>query len=95
MDSDDICKPDRCEKQLELCDHVFDVIYNPTETQLIRMAKAMGKPAVGGAAMLVWQAVRAHEIWDGDTYTNEEVQGIIRELEETVNRDFPVQEGSI
>lgn len=78
--------------QLALCDHVFDVIYNPTETQLIRRAKAMGKPAVGGAAMLVWQAVRAHEIWDGDTYTNEEVQGIIRELEETVNRDFPVQE---
>ncbi len=70
----------------------FDAIYNPTATQLIRKAKALGKPAVGGAAMLVWQAVRAHEIWDGDTYTNEEVQGIIRELEETVNRDFPVQE---
>lgn len=80
-------------EQLALCDNVFDVIYNPTETQLIRQAKAMGKPAVGGAAMLVWQAVRAHEIWDGDTYTLEEVQGIIRELEETVNRDFPVQEG--
>ncbi len=71
---------------------VFDAIYNPTETLLVRKAKAQGKPAVGGAAMLVWQAVRAHEIWDGDTYTNEEVQGIIRELEETVNRDFPVQE---
>jgi len=81
--------------RLAQCAAVFDVIYNPTETQLIRRAKAMGKPAVGGAAMLVWQAVRAHEIWDGDTYTNEEVQGIIRELEETVNRDFPVQEGSI
>ncbi len=74
------------------CGSVFDVIYNPTETQLIRKAKALGKPAVGGAAMLVWQAVRAHEIWDGDSYTLEQVQGIIRELEETVNRDFPVQE---
>ncbi len=71
---------------------VFDVIYNPTETQLIRKAKALGKPAVGGAAMLVWQAVRAHEIWDGDRYTPEQVQGIIRELEETIDRDFPVQE---
>lgn len=80
------------EEQLALCGHVFDVIYNPTETMLIRRAKAMGKPAVGGAAMLVWQAVRAHEIWDNDTYTIEEVQSIIRELEETVNRDFPVQE---
>lgn len=75
------------------CGHVFDVIYNPTETLLMKKAREMGKPAVGGAAMLVWQAVRAHEIWDGDTYTNEQVQEIIRELEETVNRDFPVQEG--
>lgn len=81
------------DEQLRWCENVFDVIYNPTETQLIRKAKAMGKPAVGGAAMLVWQAVRAHEIWDGDSYTLAQVQGIIRELEETVNRDFPVQEG--
>ncbi len=89
-------KTDACpisEAQLAACDNVFDVIYNPTETQLIRKAKAMGKPAVGGAAMLVWQAVRAHEIWDGDSYTTEQVQGIIRELEETINRDFPRQEG--
>ncbi len=77
---------------IEGCKSVFDVIYNPTETQLIRKAKALGKPAAGGAAMLVWQAVRAHEIWDGDSYTLEQVQGIIRELEETINRDFPVQE---
>ncbi len=81
------------DEQLALCANVFDVIYNPTETRLIRKAKAMGKPAVGGAAMLVWQAVRAHEIWDGDVYTAEQVQGIIAELEETVNRDFPIQEG--
>lgn len=78
---------------LQRCANVFDVIYNPTETLLMKKAREMGKPAVGGAAMLVWQAVRAHEIWDGDTYTNEQVQEIIRELEETVNRDFPVQEG--
>ncbi len=78
---------------LQRCANVFDVIYNPTETLLMKKARALGKPAVGGAAMLVWQAVRAHEIWDGDTYTNEQVQEIIRELEETVNRDFPVQEG--
>ncbi len=78
--------------QLARCANVFDVIYNPTETRLIRKARALGKRAVGGAAMLVWQAVRAHEIWDGDTYTDAEVQGIIRAMEEIVNRDFPVQE---
>jgi shikimate dehydrogenase len=67
---------------------VFDVIYNPRETQLLKKAKAMGITAVGGMAMLVWQAVSAHEIWDGDSYTDEEVQQIINEMELRVEEDF-------
>ena len=67
---------------------VFDVIYNPRETLLMQKAKAMGKNAVGGMAMLVWQAVSAHEIWDGDEYTDEEVQSIIDEMEIAVEKDF-------
>lgn len=67
---------------------VFDAIYNPRETQLLKKAKAMGITAVGGMAMLVWQAVSAHEIWDGDSYTDEEVQQIINEMELRVEEDF-------
>lgn len=67
---------------------VFDVIYNPRETVLIKKAKEMGKNAVGGMAMLVWQAVSAHEIWDGDEYTDEEVRSIIDEMEIAVAKDF-------
>jgi shikimate dehydrogenase len=48
----------------------------------------MGKQAVGGMAMLVWQAVSAHEIWDGDSYTDQQVQAIIEEMYEKVERDF-------
>ena len=70
-------------------DAVFDVIYNPGETQLIKKAKALGKKTSGGMAMLVWQAVKAHEIWDGDTYTDSEVDGIIREMQAEVERLFP------
>lgn len=69
-------------------DAVFDVIYNPRETVLMRKARAAGKKAAGGMAMLVWQAVSAHEIWDGDTYTDEEVQSIIDEMEILVEKDF-------
>lgn len=69
-------------------DFVFDAIYNPKETLLIQKAKAMGKKAVGGMAMLVWQAVSAHEIWDGDSYTEQQVQAIIDEMYEKVERDF-------
>jgi len=69
-------------------DFVFDAIYNPKETLLIQKAKALGKTAVGGMAMLVWQAVSAHEIWDGDSYADDEVQAIIDEMYERVERDF-------
>ncbi|MDE6087807.1 MAG: shikimate dehydrogenase [Oscillospiraceae bacterium] len=69
--------------------NVFDVIYNPTETQLIRKARSMGKNAVGGSAMLVWQAVRAHEIWNQETYNPEDIQKLIQDMEQEVNRLFP------
>lgn len=77
---------------LENCGAVFDVVYNPVETQLVRKARAIGKPACGGAAMLVWQAVRAHEIWYGASFTQQQVQGIIADLEAAVRRDFPEEE---
>lgn len=67
---------------------VFDAIYNPRETLLMKKAKAFGNKAVGGMAMLVWQAVSAHEIWDNDEYTDEEVQKIIDEMYVKVEEDF-------
>ena len=77
-------KTDACpvaEELIERSDAVFDVIYNPLETQLLKKARAHGKPCENGLAMLVWQAVSAHRIWDGDEYTSEEVRGIISEME--------------
>ena len=84
-------KVDACpvsDEVIEKCDAVFDIIYNPKETLLLKKAKEMGKKAVGGMAMLVWQAVSAHKIWDGDEYTVDEVNGIIDEMNEIVKRDF-------
>lgn len=44
---------------------VFDVIYNPLETRLLREAKARGFTAVNGIGMLVHQGARAFEIFTG------------------------------
>lgn len=52
---------------------VFDAVYNPLETMLIKSAKKCGCKAVGGMSMLVWQAVAAHEIWDGSKYNKEDI----------------------
>lgn len=70
------------------CDTVFDAIYNPTKTVLLQTAEKLGKKAIGGMAMLVLQAVKAHEIWNGDTYTDDEIAEIITQSEKKVEDDF-------
>lgn len=44
---------------------VADIIYAPLETALIRKAKALGNPTLGGLGMLLHQAVRGFELWFG------------------------------
>ena len=42
---------------------VYDLVYNPRETQLVRAARAAGLPAAGGLGMLLAQAALSFEIW--------------------------------
>ena len=46
---------------------VYDLVYNPPETALIRAARAAGLPAATGLGMLVEQAALAFEAWTGRT----------------------------
>ena len=42
---------------------VYDMIYNPAETPLLKEAKSRGLSFENGLSMLVYQAVRSLEIW--------------------------------
>lgn len=44
---------------------VFDLVYRPSPTRLVRDARAAGAPARAGAGMLLGQAVRSLELWLG------------------------------
>ena len=80
-------KTDACavsDKVIENSGSVFDVIYNPIETLLMKKARALGKTAVGGASMLVYQAVKAHEIWYGGQFAAEDIAKIITDVENAV-----------
>lgn len=44
---------------------VYDVVYNPTQTTLMKQAEMRGAHAVGGLSMLVYQGVEAFELWTG------------------------------
>jgi 3-dehydroquinate dehydratase/shikimate dehydrogenase len=48
-------------------DIVFDMVYNPLETVLIKRAKEQGKTVVPGLDMFIEQAVRQFEIWTGES----------------------------
>lgn len=62
------------------CGAVVDVIYNPAETELLRLAKAQGKQAVNGLFMLVAQAVAAEEIWLGRKLDNKVIARIMEQV---------------
>lgn len=74
------------EKQVELFDAVYDIVYNPQQTELLRIAKEKGKVCGGGLSMLVCQAEMAHTIWYGAEFTHEETEIVIeksaKEMEE-------------
>ena len=44
---------------------VFDMIYNPPRTPLLRQADFLGLPHANGLAMLVHQGAKSLEIWSG------------------------------
>ncbi len=69
---------------LEGVSYVFDAVYNPKVTLLAKTAREMGARAMTGMAMLVLQAVAAHEIWDGSSYKTEDVNKIISDMEELI-----------
>ena len=44
---------------------VFDVVYNPMKTRLLREAEEAGAETISGLDMLVWQGALAFELWTG------------------------------
>ena len=45
---------------------VFDLVYNPPESELLRRARDRGLPASNGLGMLIAQAEIAFERWTGE-----------------------------
>lgn len=45
--------------------YVFDMVYDPAETRLLKLAKERGCEAIAGSEMFVHQAARQFEIWTG------------------------------
>ncbi|MBM2827185.1 MAG: shikimate dehydrogenase [Dehalococcoidia bacterium] len=44
---------------------VYDLVYNPLETSLLRQAREAGCVTIGGLPMLIYQGAAAFELWTG------------------------------
>ena len=44
---------------------IFDMVYNPTKTQLIKIALEINANIIEGLNMLVYQAIKSIELWTG------------------------------
>ncbi len=63
--------------------YVFDMIYDPPETRLMKLAKAAGAQVIPGIEMFVHQAARQFEIWTGKPAPRDEMLFVVtRALEE-------------
>jgi shikimate dehydrogenase len=54
--SRDMIKPDMT---------IFDIVYSPLKTRLLRDAEIQGAKTISGIKMLVYQALKSFEIWTG------------------------------
>jgi len=60
---------------------VFDMVYNPLETPLLKLARARGLETINGLEMFVQQGARQFEIWTGKTPPEAEMLRVVqREL---------------
>jgi 3-dehydroquinate dehydratase/shikimate dehydrogenase len=57
--------------------YVFDLVYNPIETPLLRMARQKGIPVITGVEMFVQQGARQFEIWTGKPAPEEEMLRVV------------------
>jgi shikimate dehydrogenase len=77
--------PDNCpiqENSIHLFNNIFDCIYNPLETKLMKYGKELGLSVLGGLPMLVYQAAEAQEIWNNVLFEQPIMDKIIGEIAE-------------
>ena len=56
---------------------VFDMVYNPLETPLLKLARDRGLAVIGGLEMFVQQGARQFEIWTGKPAPEAEMQRVV------------------
>ncbi len=75
---------------------VYDIVYNPVKTRLLREAETIGAKTINGVDMLVWQGAIAFEKWtDQKAPTELMKEEVIKLLEEQKDSSMGKPEGDM
>jgi len=64
-------------EEIQRTKFVFDLVYNPADTPLIRTARQLGIGVITGVEMFVQQGARQFEIWTGKPAPEEEMLRVV------------------
>jgi 3-dehydroquinate dehydratase/shikimate dehydrogenase len=77
---------------------VFDLVYNPIDTPLIRMSREKNIPVVTGVEMFVHQGARQFEIWTGKPAPEDDMLRVVvhslRQQAEAAKQAAPAKAGA-
>ena len=59
-----------------------DLIYTPPETPFLSLAKSQGSQIINGFGMLLYQGIKAYEIWNNIKLTDTQLSFLISKIEE-------------
>jgi len=72
--------------------YVFDMIYDPAETRLLKLARERAAQVIPGIEMFVQQAARQFEIWTGKPAPGDEMlRTVLLALQERAAKSPPVK----
>ncbi|MCK9444437.1 MAG: shikimate dehydrogenase [Tissierellaceae bacterium] len=69
---------------LEGANLVYDIVYNPRETKLLKYGRGHGIMAINGLSMLIYQGLKSFEIWTGERVNPEEADKTHQVLEKAI-----------
>ncbi len=66
----------------------FDAVFNPFETKLLQLAKQCGAKTCPGIYMMIYQGIKAFELWTGKKVPEESVEKFAKFLQKAINSKY-------
>ncbi len=75
------------EEIIKSASYLFDAIYNPCQTEFLKIGKKHGAVCENGASMLVYQALEAAYIWMGKRVDEKEERALLALLKRNLSKE--------